>query len=104
MPCKKFAQGSEERFLSEVRRRHIYIAIKEYHAEQRFPVEATCEQLHVVRSDYHKWGSGRQIHRSAENEQQVDKIEKINSESPDKIYRRLNDDLRHDHSIYVKDK
>ena len=39
-----------------------------------------------------------------ENEQLADKIEKIHSESPDKGYRRLNDDLRHDHGIYVNDK
>ena len=39
-----------------------------------------------------------------ENEQVADKIEKIHSESPDKGCRRLNDDLRHDHGIYVNDK
>ena len=39
-----------------------------------------------------------------ENEQLADKIGKIHSESPDKGYRRLNDDLRHDHGIYVNDK
>ena len=31
-------------------------------------------------------------------------IEKIHEESPDKGYRRLNDDLRHDHGIHVNDK
>ena len=39
-----------------------------------------------------------------ENEQLADKIEKIYLESPDKGYRRLNDDLRHDYGIYVNDK
>ena len=39
-----------------------------------------------------------------ENEQLADKIEKIHAESPDKGYRRLNDDLRHDYGIYVNDK
>ena len=34
----------------------------------------------------------------------ADKIEKIHEESPDKGYRRLNDDLRHDHGIHVNDK
>ena len=38
-----------------------------------------------------------------ENEQVADKIEKIHSESPDKGCRRLNDDLRHDHGIYVNE-
>lgn len=32
------------------------------------------------------------------------KIERIHTESPDKGYRRINDDLRHDHGIYVNDK
>lgn len=39
-----------------------------------------------------------------ENEQLADKIEEIYSESPDKGYRRLNDDLRHDYGICVNDK
>ena len=39
-----------------------------------------------------------------ENEQLANKIEKIHGESPDKGYRRLNDDLRHDYGIYVNDK
>ena len=34
----------------------------------------------------------------------ADKIEKIHKESPEKGYRRLNDDLRHDYGIYVNDK
>ena len=39
-----------------------------------------------------------------ENEHLADKIEKIHEESPDKGYRRLNDDLRHDCGIHVNDK
>lgn len=39
-----------------------------------------------------------------ENEDMADRIEKIHEESPDKGYRRLNDDLRHDYGIYVNDK
>ena len=34
----------------------------------------------------------------------ADRIERIHRESPDKGYRRLNDDLRHDHGIHVNDK
>ena len=45
-----------------------------------------------------------QSQRVAENEQLADKIEKIHAESPDKGYRRLNDDLRHDYGIHVNDK
>lgn len=88
----------------EVRQRHIYTAIKECHEEQRFLIEAACKLLHVARSAYHKWASGKLSRRAAENERLADKIEKIHEESPDKGYRRLNDDLRHDHGIHVNDK
>lgn len=58
----------------------------------------------MARSAYHKWASGKLSRRAKENERLADKIEKIHEESPDKGYRRLNDDLRHDHGIYVNDK
>lgn len=34
----------------------------------------------------------------------AEKVEQIHTESPDKGYRRINDDLRHDHHIHVNDK
>ncbi len=43
-------------------------------------------------------------HRVAENEHIAKKVENIHMESPDKGYRRINDDLRHDHGIHVNDK
>ncbi len=58
----------------------------------------------MSRSAYYKWVSGKLSHRAEENEQLADKIEKIHDESPDKGYRRLNDDLRHDYGIHVNDK
>ena len=42
--------------------------------------------------------------RTAENEQLAKKLEQLHEESPDKGYRRLNDDLRHDCGIHVNDK
>lgn len=42
--------------------------------------------------------------RATENKLLAEKIEEIHAESPDKGYRRINDDLRHDHDIYVNDK
>ena len=60
--------------------------------------------LHVARSAYHKWASGKLSRKAAENEQLADKIERIHMENPDKSYRRLNDDPRHDYGIYVNDK
>lgn len=58
----------------------------------------------MAHSPYYKWASGKLSHRTAENEKLADKIEKIHLENPDKGYRRLNDDLRHDYGIYVNDK
>ena len=42
--------------------------------------------------------------RAAENERLAEKLEQLHAESPDKGYRRLNDDLRHDCGIHVNDK
>ncbi len=58
----------------------------------------------MSRSAYHRWAAGKLSHRAEENERLADKIEKIHEKSPDKGYRRLNDDLRHDYGIHVNDK
>ena len=87
-----------------MRQRHIYAAIREAHEKKGYPIELACELLHVARSAYHKWASGKLSQRAAENERLADTIEKIHEESPDKGYRRLNDDLRHDCGIHVNDK
>ena len=101
---KKIGRDREERCLSEVRQRRIYAAIREAHEEKGYPIELVCKLLHVSRSAYHKWASGKLSRRATENERLADTIEKIHEESPDKGYRRLNDDLRHDHGIHVNDK
>ncbi len=87
-----------------MRQRRTYQAVREYHEEVDFPIETACKLLHVARSAYHKWASERLSRRAAENEQLAEEIEEIHSESPDKGYRRLNDDLRHDYGIHVNDK
>ena len=60
--------------------------------------------LRVSRAAYYRWVSGKKSARTAENEAIAEKIEKTHMESPDKGYRRINDDLRHDHDIHVNDK
>lgn len=87
-----------------MRQLRIYRAIVEYHKEVGFPIETACKLLHIARSAYHKWASGKRCRRAMENEQLAEKIEKIHSERPDKGYRRLNNDLRHDYGILVNDK
>ncbi len=87
-----------------MRQGRLYRAVRECNAEVGCPVELGCKILHVARSAYHKWASGKLSHRATENEALAEKIEHIHSTSPDKGYRRINDDLRHDQGIYVNDK
>ena len=87
-----------------MRQGRAYAAIREAHAEKGYPIELACKLLHAARSAYHRWASGKLSQRAAENERLADTLEKIHEESPDKGYRRLNDDLRHDCGIHVNDK
>ena len=87
-----------------MRQRRAYAAIREAHVETGYPIELACKLLHAARSAYHRWASGKLSQRAAENERLADTLEKIHEESPDKGYRRLNDDLRHDCGIHVNDK
>ena len=58
----------------------------------------------MSRAAYHKWASGKQSRRVQENGKIAEKIEAIHKRHPDKGYRRINDDLRHDYGIHVNDK
>ena len=60
--------------------------------------------LRVSRAAYHKWSSGKLSNRESENMRIAEKVEKIHMESPDKGYRRINDDLRHFEDVHVNDK
>ncbi len=101
---KKIGRDREERCLSQVRQGHIYKAIKECYLDEKYPIEVSCRLLHVARSAYNKWVSDKPSHRTAENKQLAVEIEKIHTTSPDKGYRRINDDLRHDQGIHINDK
>lgn len=87
-----------------MRQRRIYAAIREAHTEKGYSIELACELFRAARSAYHRWASGKLSRRTAENERLAEKLEQLHAESPDKGYRRLNDDLRHDCVIHVNDK
>ena len=87
-----------------MRHGHLYAVIQECHAEKGYSIKETCKLLHVARSAYHKWTSGRMSRRTAENEEIARKVEQIHMAHPDKGYRRINDDLKHDHDIHINDK
>ena len=82
----------------------MYRAVRECHSEKGYPVDEACSILHISRAAYHRWASGKRSKRTTENEKIAEKVEQIHMDSPDKGYRRINDELRHDHGIRVNDK
>ena len=86
--------------------RHIcaYKAIRDCHQEKDYPIDKLCKLLNISRSAYYKWASGKISGRIRENDAIAKLVEKIHNEFPDKGYRRINDDLKHDYGIYVNDK
>lgn len=64
----------------------------------------SCKILHVARAAYHKWATGKLSPRAAKNMYLAELVENIYEQSPDKGYRRLRDDLLHDHGIRVNEK
>lgn len=83
---------------------HLYRAVRECREEKGYPVEESCKLLRISRAAYYRWASGKQSARAMENERLAEKVEQIHMESPDKGYRRINDDLRHNEHIHVNDK
>ncbi|MBQ8030285.1 MAG: IS3 family transposase [Butyrivibrio sp.] len=90
--------------LSLIRHEQVYLAIKTEHDEHGYPISALCKVGNISRAAYYKW-----LHREiptyeTENKRIADEIEKIHTESPDKGYRRIRDDLERYHDIKVNDK
>ena len=82
----------------------MYRAVRECHEEKGYPIDESCGTLHISRAAYHRWASGKLSKRTVENAKLAEKVEQIHMDSPDKGYRRINDELRHDHGILVNDK
>ena len=58
----------------------------------------------MSRSAYYRWLNGKVGKRTQENEQIAEIVEQIHTESPDKGYRRIRDELERYHDIKVNDK
>lgn len=58
----------------------------------------------MSRAAYYRWISGKKCSRELENEKIAEIMEQIHTESPDKGYRRIKDDLAHDHRLNVNEK
>jgi len=90
--------------LGQVKQIRYYKAIRDCHQEKDHPIDELCRLLNVSRSAYYKWAAGNTGNRIQENKVIAELVERIHTERPDKGYRRINDDLRHDHGIHVNDK
>ena len=80
------------------------MAVRDCHEAYGYPVEPCCDILHISRNAYYRWLSGKKSRRQQENEQIGEIVEEIHTESSDKGYRRIKDDLERYHGIHVNDK
>ena len=80
------------------------MSIRDCHEEYGYPVEPCCSILHASRNAYYNWLSGKQSKREKVNEHIADLAEQIHTESPDKGYRRIRDDLARYHDVCISDK
>jgi len=87
-----------------VRQSNLYCSVRDCHEEYGYPVNPCCDILHISRSAYYRWLSGKKSRRQRENEQIAELAEQIHNESPDKGYRRIRDDLDRFHDIRISDK
>lgn len=67
-------------------------------------MEQSCKFFGVSRTAYYRWLSGKKCARQVENERIAELAEVIHTESPDKGYRRIKDDLLHDYHTKANDK
>ena len=67
-------------------------------------MELSCGMFGVSRAAYYRWLSGKKCNREIENEKIAEIMEQIHTENPDKGYRRIKDDLAHDHNLNVNEK
>lgn len=78
--------------------------IRDCHEEYGYPIEPCCNILHVSRNAYYNWLTGNLSEREKENERIADLAEQIHTDSPDKGYRRIRDDLEKYHGVRISDK
>jgi transposase InsO family protein len=65
---------------------------------------SACRFFKVSRSAYIRWLEGTKSSRQLENERIAELAEQIHTESPDKGYRRIRDDLERYHDTQISDK
>lgn len=87
-----------------MRQGQIYQAIKEENETYGYPISVLCKLGNVSRSAYYKWLHREIPANEIKNLRISDAIEKIHTDSPDKGYRRIREDLERYYGIKVNDK
>ena len=78
--------------------------MKEESETYGYPISTLCKFGNVSRAAYYKWLNREIPANEIENERIAEMIEQIHTDSPDKGYRRIRDDLERYHDIKVNDK
>ena len=90
--------------LRPFRQERQYKAIRWAAEEGGYSVVEACQILHVSRAGYYRWRSSKTSARAAENRRIAELVKEIHTESPDKGYRRIRDDLARYYDTAVNDK
>jgi len=91
---KKVQEIERRRGLSGVRQERLYIAVKELHENDGYPIENICRILKLNRSSYYKWLHRDKSTRELENEDIIHKLGYLYAEVNGIYgYRRLTDEL-----------
>lgn len=90
--------------MSLLKHEYIYQAIKEENETHSYPICELCKLGNISRAAYYKWLHRKIPVNEIENLRIAEEIEKIHTESPDKGYRRIRDDLERYHDIKINDK
>ncbi|WP_415803681.1 IS3 family transposase [Marinicrinis lubricantis] len=91
---KKSSGNRKEAVLSGVRQEKLYLAVKELHEQEGYPVTSISKVLDLNRSSYYKWLHREKSAHEYENEDLLHKLGYLYAEYNGTYgYRRLTDEL-----------
>ena len=90
--------------LGRVRQEAAYLAVRSLCEERSISISRMCMVAGISRSSYYKWLNRDVPENELVNEAIAEAVADIHSESPDKGYRRIRDDLFRDYGFDVSDR
>ena len=90
--------------LGRVRQEAAYLAVRSICEERSISISRMCMVAGISRSSYYKWLNRDVPENELVNEAIAEAVADIHSESPDKGYRRIRDDLFRDYGFDVSDR